>query len=118
MLAPLAARAVTDTWDGSGANDNLNPSANWVDGSAPASDLVNTDLIFAGVVRLNPNVSAGFSTHSVTLNNTAAVFTIEGLTLSVGTGGIDNKDAQTTAFTNVVSFSAWRMPPSMPSRAG
>lgn len=105
LLTPLAAWAVTDTWDGGGANENLSTSANWLDNSAPASDLPNTDLIFAGVIRLTPNVSAAFSTHSISFNNTAGAFTIGGLQLNVGTGGITNRDSQTMTFNNLVNFS-------------
>src|SRR5438309_1617155 len=105
ILAPLAAHATTFTWDGGGADNNLSTSANWNPDGAPGSDLVNTNLIFAGSVRLFPNVSAAFSTNSVTFNNTAGAFTIGGLQLNVGAGGIVNNDADTDKFTNLVSFS-------------
>ncbi len=105
LLAP-AAFAVTDTWDGGGANDNFATALNWLDNTAPLSDLVNTDLIFAGLVRLTPNVSAAFSTNSVTFNNTAGAFVFSGTTLGVGTGGVVNNDTQTMTFNNLVSFSS------------
>ena len=104
LLLTARAFAVTDTWDGGGANDNLNTALNWVDNTAPLSDLVNTDLIFGGVARLTPNVSVVFSTNSIIFNNTAGAFTIGGTTLSVGTTGITNNDADTQTFTNIASF--------------
>ena len=66
--------AVTDTWDGGGGNDNISTGANWLDSTAPGSDLVNTDLIFAGVLRLTPNFAAPFNADSVTFDNTAGAF--------------------------------------------
>ena len=76
LLTPPIARAVTDTWDGgSSLFDFLNVDENWVDNSAPGSNLVNTDLIFAGSNRLTPNVTAAFSTRSITFDNTAGAFT-------------------------------------------
>jgi len=107
LLLANRAFATTDTWDGGGADNNLSTNLNWADNTAPLSDLVNTDIVFAGTVRLTPNVSVAFSTNSVTFNNTAGAnaFTISGLTLSVGAGGIANNDAETNSFSNVVSFS-------------
>src|SRR5262245_56311631 len=110
VLAFSATRAFTanSTWDGGSAvNDNLSTAQNWVGDVAPTSDLANTNLFFAGTARLTPNVSVSFSTNSVTFNNTAAAnaFTIGGLTLNVGAGGIVNNDTDTNTFTNVLGFS-------------
>src|SRR5262245_1646877 len=108
VLALYAPRAfaVTDTWDGGGADNNLSTNLNWADNTAPASDLVNTDIVFAGAVRLTPSVSAAFSTNSITFNNTAGAnaFTIGGLQFNVGAGGIVNNDADTESFTNFMEF--------------
>src|SRR6185436_14851148 len=68
------ARAVTDTWDGGGGDNNLSTNNNWVDNSAPASDIANTDLIFGGGIRLTPAVSVAFSANSLVFNNTAGAF--------------------------------------------
>jgi fibronectin-binding autotransporter adhesin len=102
---PFAARGVTDTWDGGGINDLLTLDDNWLDNSAPLSDLVQTDLIFAGSVRLTPAVLAAFSARSITFNNTAGAFVIEGQPFDVGSGGIVNSDTQTMTFDNRVRFS-------------
>ncbi len=103
LLAP-SLFAVIESWDGGGANDNLNTALNWLDNTAPLSDLVNTDLIFAGTTRLTPNVSVALSTNSVAFNNTAGAFTINGTVLSVGTGGITNNDANTQTFNSSINF--------------
>ena len=55
---PHFARAAADTWDGGGADNNISTNNNWADNSAPASDLANTDLIFAGTTRLAPNFAS------------------------------------------------------------
>src|SRR5262245_4326693 len=85
--------AVTDTWDGGGADNNISTNNNWLDNTAPASDLVNTDLIFAGSVRLAPNFSAIFSANSLVFNNTAGAFVFGGSAVTIGAGGITNNDA-------------------------
>ena len=104
LLIATHAHAVTETWDGGGADNNFSTGLNWLDNSAPLSDLLNTDLIFAGVVRLTPNVSAALSTNSIVFNNTAGAFTLGGSGLTVGTGGITNNDADTQTFTNAISL--------------
>jgi fibronectin-binding autotransporter adhesin len=107
-LAPLTALGVTDTWDGNGGvgvNNNIGNNLNWLDDTAPASDLVNTDVVFAGTDKLTPNAAVAFSTHSLVFNNTAGAFVFGGQQLNVGTGGILNSDAQTMTFNNAVSFS-------------
>jgi hypothetical protein len=51
LIAPLIASAVTETWDGGGVNDFFLTSLNWADNTAPVSDVLNTDIVFAGVLR-------------------------------------------------------------------
>src|SRR5947208_2865434 len=103
---PHFARAATDTWDGGGADNNISTNNNWADNTAPASNLTNTDLIFAGTTRLAPNFSGVFSAHSVTFNNTAGAFTLGGQLLTIGSGGIVNNDADTQTFSNLVTVGA------------
>ncbi|HZJ15635.1 MAG TPA: PEP-CTERM sorting domain-containing protein [Chthoniobacteraceae bacterium] len=105
LPASLAAHAGTDTWDGGGINDILTTPQNWLDDTAPPSDLANTDLIFAGVMRLTPTLNAPFSAHSITFDHTAGGFIILGEQLNVGSGGIANSDPQPMSFANLVSFS-------------
>jgi len=105
LPASLTAHAGTDTWDGGGINDILTTPQNWLDDTAPPSDLANTDLIFAGAMRLTPTLNAPFSAHSITFDNTAGGFTILGEQINVGSGGIANSDPQPMSFANLVSFS-------------
>ena len=109
LLSAVPAFAVTDTWDGNqpnaGAGDsNIATGLNWADNTAPLSDLVNTDLIFAGTTKLTPNVSVAFSTDSITFNNTAGAFIIGGQTLAVGLTGVVNNDADLMTFNNALTF--------------
>ena len=108
FLAAVPAFAVTDTWDGNlpnaGAGDSLFSTAlNWADNTAPVSDLVNTDLIFAGTTKTAPIVSTAFNTNSVTFNNTAGAFTFSGSAFTLGAGGIVNNDADTQTFSNQIT---------------
>ena len=90
LLTPFTVFAVNDTWDGGGANYLLTRGDNWADNTVPASDLANTDLIFAGVSRLTPALNASFSSHSITFNKTEGAFVNGGQTFVVGMGGIVN----------------------------
>ncbi|HZJ15633.1 MAG TPA: hypothetical protein VFD27_11310, partial [Chthoniobacteraceae bacterium] len=109
LLLASRAFAAIEIWDGGGANDNISTALNWIDDTAPASDIANTDLIFSGGTRLTPNVIGLFSTHSVIFDNVvsgAAVgFAIGGQQLNLGTGGILNSDSHTAQFSNTLNFS-------------
>jgi T5SS/PEP-CTERM-associated repeat protein len=110
LAAPLTALAVTDTWDGGGLNDIILTSANWQDNTAPLSDINNTDLIFAGVIRPTPIFSSPFSARSVILNNGAGGFTLLGAQFDVGIGGVSgsivNFSTNTLTFACPVYFPA------------
>src|SRR5262245_17600301 len=56
--------AVTETWTGGGTDNLTGTGANWLDGTAPVNDLVNTDLVFAGTTRLAPLFPGFFSARS------------------------------------------------------
>ena len=107
LLNPLTAFAVTDTWDGNGGvglNNNLNNDLNWQDDTAPASDLINTDLIFSTTNKLTLNVSVAFAADSITFDNTAGAFVFGGQAFSIGTTGVRNDDVQPMTFNNEVKF--------------
>ncbi len=109
LLFASAAFGVTDTWDGNlpnaGAGDsNVSTGLNWADDTAPLSDLVNTDLVFAGLTKLAPVFTVALSTDSVVFNNTAGAFTLGGAQLNVGATGLLNNDTQTQTITNLVNF--------------
>ena len=96
------------TWDGGGANANINTAANWNTDITPSSNVVNTNLIFDGTVRLTPNFSAPFSAKSITFKNNAAsnAFTFNGAALTIGAGGITNNDADTQTISAAIILSA------------
>ena len=105
LLAP-SLFAVSFTWDGgSVSNSNISTPENWNPNGAPVSDLANTDLIFAGLVRTSPVLGGAFSVKSVTFNNTAGDFTFSAVSpvLTVGSGGISNVDLSSQNFGPVVA---------------
>lgn len=104
IISATPVLAVTDTWDGGGADNNISTGNNWLDNTAPLSDLANTDLVFAGTVKPTPNFSAVFNANSLTFNNTAAPFTLGGSALTIGTGGIVNNDVDLQTFSNAVAL--------------
>ena len=112
LLAP-SLFAVTDTWDGNppgGSGDSLiSNGLNWADNTAPLSDLANTDLIFAGNVKLSPDFSTAFCAKLVTFAAAASVFTLDSSTtsaLSIGTGGIVNSSTAAQTIRNTVTLGA------------
>ncbi len=102
LLTTPSLLAVTDTWDGGGADNLISTNANWADNTAPVSDLVNTDLVFAGTTRLTPDFSGGFSLDSLTFSATAGAFNLTGLPLQLGTTGIIDSDADTQTISAIV----------------
>jgi hypothetical protein len=104
LAAPLPVPAVTDTWDGGGINDFFLTSANWADNTAPASDLLGTDIVFEGALRRIPILISSFSAHRITFDDSALSFAIQGAELSVGVGGIINENAATMSFNTPVTF--------------
>ena len=111
LLLTPAAFAAFDTWDGGGGDSNLSTGANWLDNTAPVSDLALTDLIFAGVVRTSPVLGSAFSVKSVVFNNTAGDFTFSaiGPVLTVGSGGISNVDLGSQTLGPVVAAASQTM---------
>ena len=90
------------TWDGGGANDNLTEAANWNPNGLPST---TSDVIFAGIVRLTPNVASAFQVNSLTFDNTAGAFAFGGVgTLGIKDGGLTNNDTQTQTIGNPVNF--------------
>ncbi len=103
LLLTARAFAVTDTWDGGGADSLFITNANWLDNTAPTSDVTSTDLIFGAAPRLNPTLPFDFDARSITFNNTAGAYGFSGARLRVGVNGITNNDTQTMTFTNEVT---------------
>lgn len=88
LLVGLSAPAAAQTWTGNGADDNWTTPDNWDPTGIPASDLVNTDLLFDGATRLTPVADNPWSLHSMSFAETAGAFVIGGQTLTLGEGGI------------------------------
>src|SRR5207253_11463671 len=63
------------TWDGGGADDNLNTAANWVGDVNP---LTTDDVVFTGLTRTTPVVNAALQYKSITFDLAASAFTIGG----------------------------------------
>ncbi len=94
------------TWDGGGANNNWITNANWTLDLQPLNN-GTADLVFAGNVRLAPSVDTAWNVRSITFNNTAGAFTINGPQgVTVGTGGITNSDTDPQAITAALTLSA------------
>ncbi len=90
------------TWDGGGGNDSLATAANWNPNVLPG---INDDVIFAGVVRLTPDVSSAFEFNSLTFDNTAGPFIFGGTaTLTIKSGGLTNNDSDLQIFGNAMNF--------------
>jgi autotransporter-associated beta strand protein len=89
MLMASWCSAQPVVWNGRAADDNWSTDFNWNDGVAPVND-GTADILFAGSVRPRPYVDANWSVNSLGFDGLAGAFTISGLALSVGSGGIVN----------------------------
>jgi len=102
------AAATTRTWDGGGANDNINTAANWVGDVAP----VNGDLlVFTGSTRTTPALSANLTVDSITFNSSASPFTLGGgstftITPVVASFGVENQDADNQTINTATKLGA------------
>jgi autotransporter-associated beta strand protein len=99
--------AATITWDGGGANDNLNTAANWVGDILPvAAD----SLVFTGLVRNAPIVSVPSTYVGLTFDVNAGAFTFGGAnaltTTGTGAVGIINNSLLTQTFNVPVNIAA------------
>src|SRR5207237_1191287 len=68
------------TWDGGGADANLNTAANWVGDVNP---LTTDDVVFTGLTRTTPVVNAALHYKSITVDLVASAFTAGGATALV-----------------------------------
>lgn len=92
LLKSPALRAASYTWDGGElVSSNWTAGKNWTGNIPPPSD-GTADLIFTGIVGLNPNANLDWSIRSLTFGSGAGGFTIQGNPLTVGVGGITNGD--------------------------
>lgn len=77
LFLPLAsAPAVTETWDGGGADNKLTTGANWADNTAPVNSASLTDVVFAGTVRPAPLLDSDRVFHSLKFAAGAGAFHI------------------------------------------
>ena len=108
LLASTPASAVPDFWDGGGGGgDGLLNNLNWVDDTAPVSDVNTTDLFFLGIAGLNPDVpGGGFSAKSVVFMPGAGSFQFIGAPLTIGAGGITNSSFERQEFENQINIGA------------
>ena len=77
FIAPEIA-AAGETWDGGGANDNINTPQNWSGDSLPALTGSTANLVFAGTTRLTPVVNIPISPLSIRFDATAGAFALGG----------------------------------------
>jgi len=75
LLSSLRAHGATITWDGGGADDNLNDAVNWVGDANPAT---TDDVVFTGLTRLTPIVNTNLQYKSITFNSAAGAFSFSG----------------------------------------
>ena len=93
MAMTGASQAVTNTWVGSGDNNNWMNPQNWAGGSAPVA---GNSLLFTGSLRTDPvnNFAGGTSFAGITFDTSAASFTISGNGIFL-TGDVVNNSSLT-----------------------
>jgi T5SS/PEP-CTERM-associated repeat protein len=106
LITTISAHAGIYIWDGGSPTFNwIDANENWDHDVAPPSNLLTSDLVFAGVVHLNVGGLFPYSVHSISFNASAGAFTIEPAPLSIGTGGIENDSTSKMHFNTPISFS-------------
>ncbi len=101
LFAFIGANAAVKTWDGGGADTNLNTAANWVGDVAP---IANDDLVFPATITtatLNNNYFFFTTFRSVTFQG--GIYTIGGNPFNV-TAGV-NVDAGTQTINTIIGLS-------------
>jgi hypothetical protein len=93
------------------SDNNVSTDTNWLDDTAPVSNLASTDLIFGSAATQSTDVvfDAPFSARTITFQNVPGAtdgYGITGQALNIGTGGISNNDPKLSAFENLVSFAS------------
>lgn len=117
MAIPASAPAANFTWDGNapfgGGNSRWSRGVNWAGNSAPQanqiSGLTNTDITFAGSLKLTPLLTSTYYIHSLTFAPGAGAFQLtpqSGQTLYLGSGGITNNSANLQRINSTLSLRA------------
>jgi len=119
LLAAASASAATFTWDGNAPSGNgssrWSSGNNWVGNNAPAanqvSGLTNSDIVFAGNLKLAPFLTSDYYVRSVSFAAGAGAFQINPFaifdqTLYLGAGGITNNSANLQSFNLGLSLRA------------
>lgn len=107
VLLNVSGLGANFTWDGgAGSGSEWSRDNNWVGNNAPPSN-GTADLFFAGATRLDANADlATWTIRSLTFNNGAGSFNIQGGTLVLGSGGITNNDNSEQDVSNNLVLSA------------
>ena len=106
LVTTFSARAGIYIWDGGSPVFNwIDAGDNWDHDVAPPSNLLTTDLVFAGGHQLYVSSLTPYSVHGITFNASAGAFDISPQPLSVGTGGIENDSTSKMHFSTPISFS-------------
>ena len=89
LWAPGAMAGVV--WDGGGANDNIDTRENWNGNELPDLAGSTAELVFAGNVRLTPQINADIRPLGLRFDGSAGPFVIGGTnTITTGTTGTTN----------------------------
>lgn len=117
-LPVIAPAAVTNyIWDGNAPNGNGNrrwsSAVNWAATNTvpPANNvrgLTNSDITFAGSLKLSPSMQNPYFIRSLVFDPTAGAFTLTApgsTVLTIGAGGIVNQSANTQTIVNNLSLS-------------
>jgi autotransporter-associated beta strand protein len=117
VAVPVSVPAANFTWDGNapfgGGNSRWSRGVNWAGNIAPQanqiSGLTNTDLTFAGSLKLSPLLTATYYIHSLTFAAGSGSFQLtpqSGQTLYLGSGGITNNSANLQRINPTLSLRA------------
>jgi autotransporter-associated beta strand protein len=91
LLISRPAAMAGAVWDGGGANDNIDTRENWNGNALPDLTGSMAELVFAGDVRLTPQINVAIRPLGLRFDSTAGPFVIGGTdTITTGTTGTAN----------------------------
>src|SRR5258706_3579566 len=99
----MGQRAVAQTWDGGGADNNWLTGLNWNANLVPDNN-GSANIVLAGMVRLTPNVDVAWNINSLSIDTTAGAFVLGGAQLTIQGGGISTNGTigQTETINNAI----------------
>lgn len=106
LCVATLAQATTFVWDGGAVNNSFfDNNVNWENNLAPVSSL-SSDFTFAGSNRTDVLISTPYAMNQLKFSKNSSSFTLFGMPLTIGAGGINNRSNNNQTIQSNVSIAA------------